>query len=207
MKSILLHPTYFPSIAQMIAIAQSERVVFEIEDNYQKQSYRTRTYIAHSNGVLLLNIPVKHSIDGKKLKTKEVLVENAFPWQTQHWKSLQSAYRTSPYFEYYEDELKPLFDEPAFKLFDFNIKTFKLICELLDLEVDFSFTEEYFKTPSQIDLRFLVNPKQKNNFQLNPYTQVLNKTGTFIPNLSILDLLFNEGTNALSYLENQKITF
>ena len=191
----------------MAAMVQAKDVVFEIEDNYQKQTFRSRTYIAHSNGVLLLNIPVKHSNNGSKLKTKEVLIENAFPWQSQHWKSLQSAYRTSPYFEFYEDELKPLFEVEAASLLDFNMKAFHLICELLELEINFSFSEEYFKNPSQTDLRFLVNPKLKKNFKLQTYNQVLNKTGEFIPNLSILDVLFNEGPNAVNYLESQELDF
>jgi len=189
----------------MAAMVQADTVVFETEDNYQKQSYRTRTYIAHSNGVLMLNIPIKHSADGSKLKTKKVQIENAFPWQSQHWKSLQSAYRTSPYFEFYEDELKPLFEKKASSLLDFNMKAFHLICELLDMEISYSFSEEYFKTPKQTDLRFLANPKLKKDFKLQTYIQVLNKTDAFIPNLSILDLLFNEGPNSISYLENQNL--
>ncbi|MFK5981545.1 MAG: WbqC family protein [Flavobacteriaceae bacterium] len=207
MKTILLHPSYFPSIAQFSAMVQAENVVFEIEDNYQKQTYRSRTYIAHSNGVLLLNIPVKHSNNGSKLKTKDVQVENAFPWQSQHWKSLQSAYRTSPYFEFYEDDLKPLFEVEVTSLLDFNMNAFHLICELLDIEINHTFSEEYFKNPKQTDLRFLTNPKLKKDFKLQAYTQVLNKTGEFIPNLSILDLLFNEGPNAVNYLESQPLDF
>jgi len=191
----------------MAAIVQADNIVFEIEDNYQKQTFRSRTYIAHSNGVLLLNIPIKHAKDGSKLKTKEVQIENAFPWQSQHWKSLQSAYRTSPYFEFYEDDLKPLFEAKATSLLDFNIKAFHLICELLDIEINYTFSEEYFKNPQQVDLRFLANPKLKKDFKPSAYTQVLNKTGEFIPNLSILDLLFNEGPNAVSYLENQPLEF
>ncbi len=189
----------------MAAMIHADKVVFETEDNYQKQSYRTRTYIAHSNGVLLLNIPIKHSTDGIKLKTKEVLIENAFPWQIQHWKSLESAYRTSPYFEYYEDDLKPLFFNKETSLLEFNLKAFQLICELLDIEIDFTFSKEYFKNPEQTDLRYLANPKLKTNFNLQNYNQVLNKNNEFHSNLSILDLLFNEGTNAVSYMENQNI--
>ena len=206
MKNILIHPSYFPSIIQMAAMVQADNVVFETEDNYQKQSYRSRTYIAHSNGTLLLNIPVKHSIDGKKLKTKEVIIENAFPWQVQHWKSLESAYRTSPYFEYYEDDLKPLFFNKETSLLGFNLKAFTLICELLDLEIDYTFSKEYFKNPEQTDLRYLVNPKLKTNFNLQNYNQVLNKNNEFHPNLSVLDLLFNEGPNAVNYLENQHLS-
>ncbi len=205
MDSILLHPTYFPSIVQMAAIVQAKELVFEVSGNYQKQSYRSRAYIAHSNGKLLLNIPVKHT-KGKKIKSKNAQIENAFPWQVQHWKSLESAYRTSPYFEYYEDDLKPLFFKPVNSLLEFNLKVFDLICELLDIDVSYSFTEEYLKTPPQKDLRFLANSKLKNEIPLQPYVQVLGKNYDFIPNLSILDLLFNEGTNAVSYLEAQDLS-
>jgi len=191
----------------MAAMVQTEKVVFEVSGNYQKQSYRSRANIAHSNGKLLLSIPVKHSEDGSKIKTREVQVENAFPWQIQHWKSLESAYRTSPYFEYYEDDLKPLFLNPATSLLDYNMEVFKMICELLDIDIPFTFTEEYLKTPAQTDLRFLANSKLKTDFKLTPYVQVLGSNYDFIPNLSILDLLFNEGTNAVSYLESQKLEF
>jgi len=207
MKTILLHPTYFPSIVQMAAIVQADNLVFEVSGNYQKQSYRSRTYIAHSNGKLLLSIPVKHSGGGNNIATKNVQVENAFPWQIQHWKSLESAYRTSPYFEYYEDDLKPLFFKPATSLLDFNIEAFKLICDLLTIEIPYTFTEEYLKAPPQTDLRFLANSKLKTNYKLKPYVQVLGSNYDFISNLSILDLLFNEGTNAVSYLESQKLDF
>ena len=207
MESILIHPTYFPSIVQMAAMVQSKEVVFEMDDNYQKQSYRSRTNIAHSNGVLLLNIPIKHRKDGKKNKTKGTIIENSFPWQLQHWKSLESAYRTSPYFEFYEDELKPIFFKPTDSLFHFNLEVLDLIFELLDLRIKYTFTAEYFKNPSQQDLRYLVNPKLKIDFKLDTYFQVLTKQDEFLPNLSILDLLFNEGPNAVIYLENQKIDF
>lgn len=207
MKSILIHPTYFPSIIQMAAMVQAKNIVFEVSGNYQKQSYRNRAYIAHSNGRLLLSIPAKHSGNGGKIKTKEVQVENAFPWQIQHWKSLESAYRTSPYFEYYEDDLKPLFFNSETSLLDFNMKAFKLVCELLDVEIPYTLTDEYLKNPPQTDLRFLANSKLKTEFNLKPYIQVLGDNYDFIPNLSILDLLFNEGTNAIGYLESQKLDF
>ena len=207
MESILIHPTYFPSIVQMAAMVQSKEVVFEMDDNYQKQSYRSRTYIAHSNGILLLNIPIKHRKDGKKNKTKGTIIENSFPWQLQHWKSLESAYRTSPYFEFYEDELKPIFFKPVDSLLHFNLEVLDLVCELLDLKIKYTFTTEYFKNPNQQDLRYLVNPKLKIDFKLDSYFQVLNKQHEFLSNLSILDLLFNEGPNAGTYLENQKIDF
>lgn len=200
---ILLHPTYFPSIVQMVAVAQSEKVVFEVEDNYQKQTYRNRAYIAHSNGKLTLNVPIKHAASGNRLMTKEVEVENSFPWQSHHWKSLQSAYRTSPFFEYYEDDLKGLFDRPVHGLLSHNLLIFETLIELIGIEITHEFTTEYFRKPEQLDFRSLVTAKTNKEFELQSYTQVFQESHGFLPNLSVLDLLFNEGPNTLSYLENQ----
>lgn len=207
MRTILLNPSYFPSIEQMAAIAQAEGVVFEAEDNYQKQTFRNRTFIAHSNGKLLLNIPIKHSKTGKRQKTKEVHVENDFPWQEQHWKSLQSAYRTSPFFEYYEDDLKHLFTEPVEGLMAHNLKVFDLLCELIGIEVEVSRTISYETQPEIIDLRFLIDAKRKSAFETETYTQVHEANHPFLPNLSVLDLLFNEGPNTLGYLKRQSLPF
>ena len=205
MKSILLHPSYFPSIEQMAAVAQAEKVVFEVEDNYQKQTYRNRTFIAHSNGKLLLNIPIKHNKAKNRQKTKNVIVENDFPWQEQHWKSLQSAYRTSPFFEYYEDELEHLFTEPVAGLMEHNMKIFDLLCELIGIEVEVSKTTSFEKNPEIADFRILINSKMKSDFKTEEYTQVHGANHPFLPNLSVLDLLFNEGPNSLSYLERQSL--
>jgi len=207
MKEILLLPTYLPSIVQMVAVAQAEKVVFEADDNYQKQTYRNRAYIAHSNGRLLLNIPIKHTKDGQRQKTRNIALENSFPWQKEHWKSLQTAYRTSPYFEYYEDDLSPVFGKKATSLFQYNKEIFELFYELLGLETPFEWTTEYLKNPPQKDLRYLAQAKKEPEYHLDTYTQVLEAHHGFLPNLSIVDLLCNEGPNALAYLESQKIQF
>lgn len=205
MKTILLHPSYFPTIEQMAAVAQAEKVVFEVEDNYQKQTYRNRTYIAHSNGKLLLNIPVKHSKNGNRQKTKDILVENDFPWQDHHWKSLQSAYRTSPFFEFYEDDLEPIFTEKVESLMEFNLNIFNILCEIIGIDIEVSHTTEFEKKPEIDDLRILVNAKRKSAFKCEKYTQVHEANHSFLPNLSVLDLLFNEGPNTLTYLENAEV--
>lgn len=205
MKPILLHPSYFPSIEQMAAVARAKIVRWEVEDNYQKQTYRNRAYIAHSNGLLLLNIPIKHSKDGKRQKTKDVVVENDFPWQEQHWKSLQSAYRTSPFFEYYEDDIEPLFLGPIEGLMEHNLNIFDVLCDLLGLQVETEKSKTFELQPSIEDFRFLVDPKRKPEFRNEPYTQVLSANHGFLPNLSVLDLLFNEGPNSLWYLEKQVV--
>ena len=152
MNSVLIHPTYFPSIAQMVAVVKAEKVIFERADNYQKQTYRNRAHIAHTGGKLQLNVPIKHSRDGERQQSREVEVENEFPWQQQHWKSLQTAYRTSPFFEFYEDDLQPLFSCEVTRLMDHNLQIFDAICELLELEIDAEFTTEYLKEPPCTDL-------------------------------------------------------
>ncbi|RDK87248.1 WbqC family protein [Marinirhabdus gelatinilytica] len=205
MESILLHPTYFPSIEQMAAIAQAKNVVFEAQDNYQKQTYRNRCYIAHTNGTLLLNIPIKHSKGGNRQKTKEVVVENAFPWQKEHWRSIQNAYRTSPFFEFYEDELHPFFTQKVEKLMDFNLSIFTVLTELIGIESQPTLTESYEKEPNIGDFRFLVDAKTTPKTTLDRYTQVLEAQHGWLPHLSVLDLLFNEGPNTLNYLESQNI--
>ncbi len=204
MKTILLHPSYFPSIEKMAYVAQAEKVVWEFEDNYQKQTYRNRTYIAHSNGRLLLNIPIKHS-NGEPQKFRDVLVENNFPWQEHHWKSLKSAYRNSPFFEFYEDDIKHLFFEPIDNLMAHNLLIFDVLCDLIGIEVEVSKTTSFEIKPEIKDLRFLINAKINSDFKTQPYIQVLEANHGFLPNLSVLDLLFNEGPNALEYLETQAL--
>jgi len=194
-------------------MAQAESVTFETEDNYQKQTFRNRTYIATANGMLLLNIPIKHISQGTRgirdkthQKYKEVRIENDFPWQKEHWKSIQIAYRSSPFFEYYEDDFAPLFETKQEFLMDFNLKCFEVVSDALSLDFIAEKTSIYQKKISdKIDFRSLVNPKEKQEFDFATYIQVLQKDDAFLSNLSILDLLFNEGTRALTYLEKQKL--
>jgi len=204
MSKALLHPSYFGSVSHYMAIAQSDIVVFENEDNYQKQTYRNRTYIYGANGKLLLSVPVKHSSkEGRKLY-RDILIENDFQWQTIHWRSIEAAYRTSPFFEYYEHEFAPLFEQPKKYLLDFNYECIQAVFECLQWDHSFTKTTEYQKEPKDIvDLRYLVQARKEKPLALSSYIQVFGDKHGFIPNLSILDLLFNEGTNATSYLEAQ----
>ncbi|WP_082422599.1 WbqC family protein [Aquimarina longa] len=198
---------YFGPIANYVAIAQSDVLLFENEDNYQKQTYRNRTYIYGANGKLLLTIPIKHSKKGVKQLYRDIRIENDFQWQLLHWKSLESAYRTSPFFEYYEDEFVHLFKKPKEFLLDFNYECMQVVMECLQLDIPLSKTDTYNKEPKEaLDLRYIVNAKKEQSYSMQPYIQVFDDKQGFIPNLSILDLLFNEGTNALTYLENQSIS-
>ncbi len=203
---MLLYPTYFSPIIQYVALAKAATVIFEVEDNYQKQTYRTRCYIYSPNGKQLLSIPVKNA--NSKQKTKEVLIDTSFNWQKQHLKSIEAAYRSSPFFEYYEDEIRAIFElKPTF-LLDFNLKCQELLFELLQLDIPVTKTVAYMKNPEDTkDFRFLADAKNHMNYTLDNYTQVFSNKHGFIQNLSILDLLFMEGTNALTYLENQTVDF
>lgn len=203
--NILLHPTCFPSIATFIAIAKAEKVVFEVHDNYQKQTYRNRCYVYAANGKLQLSIPVVFSQKNRQ-KYSEVKIANEYNWQDNHWKTLESAYKTSPFFEFYEDELKFLFHQIFDSILDFNLKCFDVLCDCLQLEVDYTKTELFNKSPENIDdLRPLVNAKKEIQLPFDKYQQVFSEKHGFISNLSILDLLFNEGPNALNYLESQTL--
>ncbi|WP_299159552.1 WbqC family protein [uncultured Tenacibaculum sp.] len=197
----LFIPTYFAPISQYAAIYQSNSVIFEIEDNYQKQTYRNRCYIYGANGKLALNIPVKHKTKEGRKKTKDTIVENDFPWQQQHFKSLQSAYRTSPFFEFFEDDLSKIFNTKYTFLQDVNIDSHLFVTDALQMNTSFSKTENYEITPNVIDHRNLALAKKGIEIELDSYVQMFDDKYGFIPNLSILDLLFMEGPNAISFLE------
>lgn len=203
----LLHPTYFPSIAHYVMYAKATHLVYEMEDNFQKQTYRSRTYIYGANGKLMFNVPVRHDKKNKNQKYKDIQIANETAWQRLHWKSLESAYRTSPYFEYYEDELRPLFEKRYTHLIDLNFDTIEIVNECLQLEIETSKTSEYHRIVTDMqDFRKLATVKKEPDYGFDRYTQVFEGKHGFIPNLSILDLLFNEGTNALTYLEQQTIS-
>jgi hypothetical protein len=203
---ILIHPTYFPSTSHFAAIVQADKVTFEMEDNFQKQTNRNRTYIYSPNGIQLLNIPVKHSKIAHQ-KTKDIQIENDFDWQKQHFKSLEAAYRSSPFFEYFEDDLLPIFEKKHSFLMDLNLEVFDLITRCIRMKIEYSTTTEYFheiNSDELTDFRFLANGK-KDHSQFESYTQVFDDKFGFINNLSVLDVVFNEGKFALDYLKSQQL--
>lgn len=196
----LFIPTYFSPIAQYAGIIKSESLTFEVEDNFQKQSYRNRCYIYGANGKQLLNVPVSHIKSIKRKKTKDTLVNNESPWQKHHYKSLKIAYNSSPFFEFYEDDLLPIFSKKYTFLLDLNLDTFSFFNNVLELSLNFETTTVYQANPLQTDYRFLADAKQQTHFTGKRYVQVFDDKYGFLENLSMLDLLFMEGPNAISYL-------
>ena len=206
MSFVLVQPTYFSTIAQYVAIAKSNQIIFEVEDNFQKQTYRNRCYINTANGKQLLNVPIQHK-KGIKQKTKDVKIDYKDNWQKQHLKSLKTAYSSSPFFEFYIDDLLPLFEKKYTYLLDLNIESHLLIMDALQLNIPLKKSENYIIKTEYLDLRHLAIDKNKTTYNLERYIQVFEQNNGFISNLSILDLLFMEGPNALNYLENQNLIF
>jgi len=196
----LFIPTYFSPISQYSEIIKSDTITFEVEDNFQKQTYRNRCYIYGANGKQLLNVPVSHPPVSHRKKTKDTLVSDEFPWQRHHFKSIKIAYRSSPFFEFYEDDIAVIFHKKYKYLLDVNIDTFLFLNDALELGKNHQQTIEYLvKSPLQ-DYRELANVKQEKKTPYKSYIQVFDDKYGFLENLSILDLLFMEGPNSFSYL-------
>ncbi len=202
---MIVHPTLFAPIIQYVALANRKDVVFEVEDNYQKQTYRNRYYIYGANGKQMLNVPIIHLKSEGKTKTKNIQIDYSFSWQKLHVKTLDSAYSSSPFYEFYKDDIIPLFQKKYKYLLDLNFEAIAVLNACLDLDFSLQKTKEFQLDIENVkDFRNLSVAKGKREYPLKKYTQVFDNKHGYISNLSILDLLFNEGTNALIYLEDHK---
>ena len=195
----LFIPTYFSPISQYQALLNFNSITFEVEDNYQKQTYRNRCYIYGANGKQLLNIPVTIPKSSKKTKSKDILIENA-NWQKQHYKSLEAAYNHSPFFEFYKDDLRKIFSKKYTYLLDVNLDSFHFIMDALELFKEYTLSKTYEETKLN-DFRNLADSKKKVEISTIPYIQMFDQKFGFLKNLSILDLLFMEGPNSINFLE------
>ncbi len=198
-KIALLPLAYLPPVGYF-SVMESYPAGVKIEqwDSYHKQTYRNRCRISGANGVLDLVIPiVKNS--GQKTLVKDVKIDYSTRWQANHWKSITSAYNSSPFFEYYADDFVPFYDKKWNFLIDFNIDILVLLCELLNIKKDFTLTENFEKEAAGADdYRDVISPKINANSYVIPvgfknYHQTFIEKFGFIENLSIIDLLFNEG--------------
>jgi len=154
---------------------------------------------------LSLTIPVVHAQHNRQLY-KDILISEDTNWQDLHWKSIQSAYSSAPFFEFYQDDLLPLFTQKHKYLLDFNFKCLEVIYDCLELKFEYETTKVFEQTINYAsDCRNLVNNKKEILQPFQPYVQVFDDKHGFIPNLSILDLICNEGPNALMYLEAQHL--
>ena len=231
----LLSSTYFGPIQWYQKLNRYDECLIERHESFIKQTYRNRMLIPTTNGPLALTIPTNHDIS---LSMKDIRISDHANWRHVHWNALLSAYGESPFFEYYQDDIRPFYEKKYEFLFDFNMETTEKMIELLDIRPKISITEEYIfseerrvkseettfggqgesqfdsianhkvqssnlKVQSIVDFRDAIRPKKPlpdAEFSPKRYYQVYGQKHGFQPNMSILDLLFNEGNEAIFYL-------
>lgn len=193
---ITLHTTYFGPIQWYQQLYRSDSVFIDNDEPYIKQTTRNHCLIAGPNGVQKLTVPVSHPpLTQHPTPINQIRISSHGNWQRQHWHALQTAYGDSPFFMYYEDDLRPFFtEEPPELLIDFNANIIKKMCELLDIE-----PSGYHQQPPTSE-RLRVGERSLGIFRPSTYYQVFRERHGFLPNLSILDLLFNMGNEAILFL-------
>ncbi len=203
----LLPIGYFPPISYFAYLLRDE-VTFELKEHFVKQSLRNRCAILGANGPLNLLVPRTKS--NVRLPVSKTTIHDETDWKTLHWRSLEAAYRQSPYFEYYEDEMHPFFKKEHTHHYSLAIESMQLVCELLSIDFKPEFTSNYNSEFDGLDLRKAWN--KQNYIEQNPaasyprYIQVFNDRHEFSPDLSILDLLFCLGPRAVDYLKELALT-
>ncbi|MFP4620908.1 MAG: WbqC family protein [Bacteroidales bacterium] len=202
----LLSPTYLGPVQFYTKFLLYDEVLIETRENYQKQSYRNRCIIFSANGILSLTVPVTK--DCQKVLTRDIRIDNTLEWQKNHWNSFESAYSASPFFEFFMDDFLPFYNRRYDFLLDFNLELQDLILGHLEIDTPVKFTKEFYKKPppDTDDYRDVTHPKKRMkkrdpDFQPAFYYQVFQDRHGFVPNLSIIDLLFNEGANAENILK------
>jgi len=198
----LFTTAFLPPVDYFLAIAKSDNVLIEAHENYQKQSYRNRCEIVTSQGVQVLTIPVLHAHTGQSAPIADVEIEYRTPWQTKLLRALRTAYATAPFFIYYFDELSELVMRRHDTLLEYNTALLQFLLRTFKIERHLAYTQSYETKPSDIiDLRATFHPKTVRPERLH-YYQVFADRLPFYPNVSVIDLLFNEGGNYLmQYLQ------
>ena len=209
MTTALLQTTYFGPIQWYQKLYRYDHCLIEQYDSFQKQTYRNRCVIATANGVQALTVPVEHQANSQEPKAngqfvKDLRISDHNQWRRVHWNALQSAYSESPFFDYYADDIRPFFEKKYEFLIDFNESIRQTICDLLDIQPKVEYTSGYEKQMEGVDdYREVINakhPQADADFQPRRYWQVFEGKHGFQANLSILDLLFNTGNEAIFYL-------
>ena len=215
MKTALLSSAYFGPVQWYQKLHRYDRCLIEQHDNFVKQTYRNRCIISTTNGIQALSIPVSCPQGSQLSKTpmRDVRISDHGNWRHIHWNALCSAYGESPFFDYYQDDFRPFFERKWTFLFDFNMEIILKMVELLDIQPKINLTTAFLSDASMAenatenslvdDFRDVIRPKHPDldsDFMARPYYQVYQQKHGFQPNMSILDLLFNEGNEAILWL-------
>lgn len=207
LSTVLLTTAYLAPVSYYAVLTNAENVLFENFDSYEKQTYRNRCQIATANGLMALSIPVVKN-SSEKILTRDIRISKHNNWQNQHWRALESAYNSSPFFEYYMDDFLPFYTKEWTFLWDFNFEIQTKVLELLDCEIKVEHTTEYLKTFDEnvIDLRNSFNTKQSNTIiETKPYYQVFAQRFGFQKDLSVIDLLFNMGNESQLVVTSKQV--
>ncbi|MDR0866520.1 MAG: WbqC family protein [Candidatus Symbiothrix sp.] len=199
---MILTTAYLAPVEYYTQLNRAQPIIIEKQDNYIKQTYRNRCVIASANGLQTLSIPIVKP-DSLKCLTRDIRIAEHGNWRHLHWQAIVSAYNSTPFFEYYADDFRPFYEKESDFLFDFNEQLRELVCTLLDISPAVSYSSEYITEISSdtLDLREAIHPKKAPFTQdFKPYYQVFESKYGFRANLSIIDLLFNMGPEAVLYL-------
>lgn len=193
----LLATATLPPVSWFLALKDAAAFILETQENYLRQTYRNRYNIVGPNGIQTLSIPVQNR-HGEKMPIRDVRIDYREPWQRNHWRSITTAYRNSPYFIYLGDEFAPFYEKKAEFLFDLNLEFIQLIFRIMKKKTEIRFSDS-FRVPGEYapDFRYTIHPKQPPVFTTREYRQVFHEKLGFYPDLSILDLLFNLGPKGM----------
>lgn len=205
MTSVFLSTAYFPPIQYYCKLLEYDTVIIEAQEHYQKQSYRNRCRISGPNGIQALSIPVERG-RSREIPIRDIKIDYSMPWQVNHLRSIKTAYRSAPYFEHYIDDISPIFNTQDKFLFDFNFKIIETLNQILAINQKLIVSKVFENKPDADDYRNSIHPKKRmqkadTHFQPTNYMQVFMEKHGFIANLSILDLLMNEGPLSISIIK------
>lgn len=200
--NVLLSTTYLGPVEWYAAMQRARRCIIDQHEHYVKQTYRNRCRILMPDGPQDLVVPVEKA-DSTRMPIRDLRLSDHGNWQHHHWNALRTAYGKTPFFDYYADDFYPFYHKPFTFLFDFNEQLRQLICQLIDIQPQVELSEHYLRETDGLDLRTAINPRQSASvlpdFKPRPYYQVFTsmQDGTFQPNLSIVDVLFNMGPETI----------